>query len=234
MSVQLNCPNCHHLIHSDDINIDKTLAKCRKCHHVFDFSEHLGPPARHRAPVLLPPGFEAFHTLSALNIEIKWRHTTKGMGFFIFFTLLWNGILSIFILTALISGAYEILIFTGLHLLVGVGLLYYVIAVFINKTYVWVSRREINIEHRPLRLPFYPNRTISASDLEQLFIRKYVSSRTNGRPNYAFSVEARLKNGQDVSLVKRLGNADQAAYLEQQIEKFLNIDDKPIMEEWRP
>ena len=125
------------------------------------------------------------------------------------------------------------LLFTSIHSLIGIGLIYYILSVLLNKTYVLVSKREISIEHRPLRIPFYPNRNISSRDVDQLFIQKYVSSKTNGRPNHAFSVLARMKTGSDITLVKGLRQPEQATFVEQQIEKFLLIEDRSVEEEWR-
>lgn len=231
--MQLACPNCATSILADNVNIKDLVAKCHHCNNVFGFTNSdLPAPERNRPEIMLPSGFEAYNSLSALDIEISWRRTSKSMGFLIFFTLFWNGILSIFVVTALATGAYEMLLFTSIHLLVGIGLLYFVIATLLNKTYVYVSRREISIEHRPLRIPFYPNRNLQATDLDQLYVKKYSSGKTNGRTNWAFSVVARMRTGSDVTLVKGLRMPEQATYLEQQIEKFLTIEDRAMEEEW--
>lgn len=217
---------------ADHINITSLVAKCHHCNSVFNFSDNLEMASRNRPEIMLPIGFEAYTTLSTLDIEFSWKQSTKGLGFFIFFALFWNGILSIFVITALATGAYEMLLFTSIHLLIGISLIYYILTVLLNKTYILVSKREILVEHRPLRLPFHPNRSISAMDLDQLFISKYVSSRTNGRPNYAFSVMARLRTGSEIKLVKGLRQPEQATYIEQQIEKFLHIEDRAIEGEY--
>lgn len=228
MHLQLACPNCATPIKAENINITSLVAKCHHCNSVFNFSNNLEVASRNRPEIMLPTGFEAYTTLSSLDIEYNWKQTSKGLGFFIFFALFWNGILSIFVVMALLTGEYQILLFTSIHLLVGIGLIYYILSVLLNKTYILVSRREIQVEHRPLRLPFYANRNISAMDLDQLFISKYVSSKTNGRPNYAFSVIARLRTGSEVTLIKGLRQPEQATYIEQQIEKFLNIEDRAM------
>lgn len=228
MHLQLACPNCAIAIKAENINITSLVAKCHHCNSVFNFSNNLEVASRNRPEIMLPTGFEAYTTLSSLDIEYNWKQTSKGLGFFIFFALFWNGILSIFVVMALLTGEYQILLFTSIHLLVGIGLIYYILSVLLNKTYILVSRREIQVEHRPLRLPFYANRHISAMDLDQLFISKYVSSKTNGRPNYAFSVIARLRTGSEVTLIKGLRQPEQATYIEQQIEKFLNIEDRAM------
>ncbi|PHN04799.1 zinc ribbon domain-containing protein [Flavilitoribacter nigricans] len=232
MHLQLACPNCATSIKAENINITSLVAKCHHCNSVFNFSNNLEVASRNRPEIMLPPGFEAYTTLSSLDIEFSWRQSSKGLGFFIFFALFWNGILSIFVVTALLTGELQILLFTSVHLLVGISLIYYILTVLMNKTYVLVSQREILIEHRPLRLPFYPNRSISAMDLDQLYISKYVSSRTNGRPNHAFSVIARLRTGSEITLIKGLRQPEQATFIEQQIEKFLHIEDRAMEGEY--
>lgn len=233
MHLQLACPNCATSIKAENINITELVAKCHHCHHVFSFSNEIKAAPRNRQEIMLPDGFEAYTTLSGLDIEFSWRRSTKGLGFFIFFALFWNGILSIFVLAALLSGEYQILLFTSIHSLVGIGLIYYILSVLLNKTYIMVSRRQIMVEHRPIRLPFYRNRNIDAADLDQLFIQKYVSSKTNGRPNYAFSVVAKVRTGSEITLIKGLRQPEQATYIEQQIEKFLQIDDRAVEGEWQ-
>jgi hypothetical protein len=42
-----------------------------------------------------------------------------------------------------------------------------------------------------------------------------------------------LKNKDRLQLVKGLRSHSQGLYIEQQIERFLKIDDKPVEEEWR-
>ena len=232
MHIHLACPNCATPTRAENINIKDLVAKCHHCNSVFSFTDDLPKPVRNRPEIMLPHGIEAFHSLSALDIEISWRQTTKNLGFLIFFALFWNGILSVFVVTALVTGEYEMLLFTSLHLLVGISLIYFIITVLLNKTFIYVSRREISVEHRPLRVPFYPNRRIQAMDLDQLFVQRYVNGKTNGRTNHAFSVTARMRTGSDVKLVKGLRQPEQAAYVEQQIEKFLHIEDRAVDDEW--
>ena len=116
--------------------------------------------------------------------------------------------------------------------MVGLSLLYYTLGILFNITYVLVNSREISILHKPLKMPFYLERLLESSRVDQLFIDKYVESRTNGRPNYAFGVYANLKNGNHIKLLRGLKNHDQARYIEQKIERFLNIEDKAVEGEW--
>ena len=231
--LKLSCPNCQAEIRAADINMANTLAKCDACNTVFDFSPILKRPKHKKEEILLPPGIEAYATNYELDIELNWRKSSQALGFFLFFTLFWNGIVSIFVVTALLTGSFGMLAAISVHLLIGIGLLYYVLSVFFNTTYIVVNQRELSIEHRPLKSPFYRNRYIEARENDQIFVEKYVAGKTNGRPNYAFGVQAILQGGKRVKLVKGLKNSDQALYIEQEIESFLTIQDEPVDEEWK-
>lgn len=229
----LNCPNCKTDIPASDINMANTLAKCQSCNTVFDFAPLLKRPTHKKQEILLPPGIDAYSTNYELDIEINWRKASNGLGFFLFFTLFWNGIVMIFVVTALLTGSFVMLAAISIHLLIGIGLLYYVLSVMLNTTYIIVNQREMSVEHRPLRSPFYPNRYITSREVEQVFVEKYVASKTNGRPNYAFGVQAMLQNKSKIKLLKGLKTSEQALYVEQEIETFLRIQDEPVDEEWK-
>lgn len=230
MSIQLTCPNCRKRIRAEDINIEKLVAVCAHCDHVFSFGEELSRAAYRKPEVLLPPGIEAYSMLSELNIEIDWRQSKSG--FLTFFTIVWNAFLLPFVVVAIASQTYEMLLFLSLHLSVGIGLLYYTLTVFLNKTFIIVDAYNLHVEHKPLRLPFYPDRHIPVGEIGQLHIEKYVASRTNNRPDYAFAVVATLTNQENLKLVKGLKNVNQARYVEQEIERFLKIEDRPVEEEY--
>ncbi len=233
MHLQLQCPNCQTAIRSEDMNIEKLIAKCPHCHTVFDFEEQVRQSERQhrRGEVALPPGMEAVSYLSELDIEINWRKTSNG-SFFIFFTIFWNAIVIPFAIFAILSGNWMMLVFLSVHLAIGLSFLYATLATFFNTTYIIVNSRAISVEHKPLKMPFYPDRIMSVSDVDQLFIDKYVESKTNGRPNYAYGVYAHLQNKTPVKLIRGLKNPDQARYIEQEIERFLKLEDKAVEGEW--
>ncbi len=231
MYLQLQCPHCQAPIRYEDMNIDKLIAKCHQCHTLFSFEAQMNQITRQRPEVPLPPGIEAASYLSELDIQINWRKSSNS-GFFVFFTIFWNAVLIPFIIIALTQGEWIILLFISLHLLVGLSLFYYTLCIFFNTTFITVNSRKISVLHKPLKMPFYPDRNVAVDRVSQLFIDKYVESRTNGRPNYAFGVYAHLKNGNHIKLLRGLKNHDQARYIEQEVERFWNIEDTAVEGEW--
>lgn len=71
------------------------------------------------------------------------------------------------------------------------------------------------------------------TEVKQLYVEKYISSRTNGSPNDAYRVNLILDNQRTVRLIHGLRHPDQARYIEQQVERFLEIEDRPVREEWQ-
>lgn len=232
----LTCPNCSHFISAIDINIDKGMAKCHQCNHVFTFSDDLKTRIRQvdfpEPGTLIPNGLEVLRLREELEIDVNWYRSANrsGLRFLMFFTAVWNLILLPFVLIGIFGGELQILLFTSLHLAVGLGLIYYLARIFLNTSKISVNSRLIRLETGPLRVPWYQPREISRGDLRQLYVTKYVTSRTNGRPNYAYALYAVLHNGQKIKLLGQM-NLETQLYLEQEIEKFLGIRDASVPDE---
>jgi hypothetical protein len=233
MKLRLNCPECKEKIEYRDVNIAKAIARCRKCESIFEFEKVLASAKVPKEKVLLPEAMEAYYMLTGFDIEINWRKSSASFKFFLFFAIFWNGIVSIFVITALATGSYDFLWPMAFHIIIGLGLLYYILAVLLNKTYIGVSQWDLTVEHKPLPMPFFKTHDISSKSIEQVYVERYVASKTNGRPDYAFAVMLRKEGaGKPVKIMKGLKTLDQGRFIEQEIEKFLHIEDKPMKGEW--
>ena len=219
----LDCPECKTPVKSENISLDNLMAKCNHCSAVFTIENDL-PPVRSKPVVQLPKGIEMLNSFKGLEFRFKWRDATNT--FLMFFTIMWNGMLLPFVIGAIMSGELMLLLGTSIHLIIGLCLLYYVITILVNITTIDVGERSLSVVHGPLRLPFYDNKELPVESIEQIYVEEYVSSRTNGRPNYAHAVNAVLKDKSEIQLLKGLKRKDQALYIEQEIEFFLRIDDE--------
>jgi hypothetical protein len=227
----LTCPKCSHFIKGADINIEKTIARCSHCTHVFGFA-HNSTTGSLQAEEIVPEGIEMLKLKSELELRLDWNKTTSSESrrFFILFTAIWNLFLLPFVTMVILSGTWGILLFLSLHLAVGLGLIWYLASVYLNKTLVSVTQRTIHIRTWPLRRFFSKGRVIDTNDVTQLYVSKYIQSRTNGVPNYAFALYAILKNGEKVSLVRGMTRETQT-FIENEVEKYLNIKDRAVPEE---
>ncbi len=228
--MHLNCPDCKQDINASDIHLEKTIAKCSECHSVFKFDEELDLAVPVRPEIFLPKGMDIFELRSEVEIQITWRDTLKS--FPLLFTIIWNAMVLPAAIFAIITARPMIILGLSFHLLVGIASLYYLLTTLYNTTFITADSRHLRIEHRPLILPFYPNQDIPVYEIDQIYVKKYVKSHTNGRPDYVFAVEAILIDKSHVRIVKGIQHSDQALYIEQEIERFLAIKDRPVKEEW--
>jgi hypothetical protein len=253
MSNQLNCVTCGQLILAEDVNLQNMVAKCRNCNAVFSFApanadasrssisetvqesmkeanreqvSTLGRPTDGRK-IEMPKGVIAEHDFGELRFIIPWRNTRRW-GFFLLFTIVWNAILTPFIVIGVSTGEWRILLFASLHIIVGVSFLLYTLGLMFNKTSIVVTSQGVEIKNGPIPIPFNPNRFMAVRDIEQLFVEEYVPSKTNGRPDYTYAVTALTTSAERQRLVGGFSQPGHALYLEQEMETFLNIKDKPV------
>lgn len=241
----MECKNCHWEIPAENINIQLAVAKCGNCHTVFSFYDDIVAPGRRNpedgrpdgrpvdAPgeearkafprtgrftaVSLPRGMSLEDTGIELRVLRRWF--SPQIVVLTFFTVIWDAFLLFWFIIALSGGLYGMAAAGSIHLLVGVGLTYYVIAGYLNSTIVAVNENYIVIHHAPL--PWRGAKTIQAEDIDQVYCREGLN----------YSVHALLKDGQDIRLVHGLRNEVQALYIEQEAEKYLGIKDRPVPDE---
>lgn len=187
---------------------------------------------RNKPYIVIPRGIEAYHTFNSMEIDINWRRSSN-LGFMTFFTLFWNFIVTIFVISFIVSGDFNMFWAIGAHLLVGIGLMYWTIANFINHTTIFVRKGSIDTEYGPLPIPFKKRNHIPINDLQQLYVERYVYATSNGRPVYAFRIMAKMKSGTKNVLLKGLKSLEHAQYIEQEIEHFLGIEDEAVRGEFQ-
>lgn len=229
MSTTLTCPTCKALVQAEDINIHRLIAKCAQCHSVFNFEDKKETTkSLTRLDIPLPDGFIVEHYSSEMVIKVIWRKT-RHLSFYLLFTIVWNLVTIPFVVMAILQNDWTIALMISMHAAVGAGFLLYTLALMMNTTSMDVSTDGIAIVTNPIWVPMNPNRYLKSEELEQLYINKYVASRTNGQPNYAYAVHAVMKGVEKpLKLIKGLKKENQALFIEHEVEKFLNIENKEV------
>jgi hypothetical protein len=108
------------------------------------------------------------------------------------------------------------------HVAVGLVMPYVALAFFLNHTLIEVGEGTLKVRHRPL--PFPGNRTISATDIRQLFCVE----RTTRKGAVTYDVMAQLASGREKKLVPGLPGDREARFLEQRIESRLGLTNRPV------
>ena len=106
-----------------------------------------------------------------------------------------------------------------------IALNYYAVAQWFNRTHIFVSQGKLAVQHRPL--PFFGSVTLSAPDLKQLYTKEDVSH-GRGRESVRYEVHAVTHSGKNIKLVDGLDTSEQALFVEQEIEKYLGIQDASV------
>lgn len=177
------------------------------------------------------------------GLRLSYRWLSPAAYFLVFFCVFWNGFLVAWYAgatagldwskgfgAALAGPQAMMLLFPLIHVAVGVGLTYYTVCCFVNRTVIDVSPREISVRIGPL--PWRGNRTVAPTQVAQIYREEVVRHTKNGQ-SISYHVSAALKDGKKLKLLSGLSAADQALYLEQEIERHLGIRDQPVAGEMR-
>ncbi|MCB0686521.1 MAG: hypothetical protein KDC53_08350 [Saprospiraceae bacterium] len=226
LPVLIDCPQCHSFISEEDLDKKNKLAKCNHCNHVFsyddqDYWDPFGLPM-----VTQPEGLEVLRLPTFMEIKIDhYRTSRQSFWPLLLMTIFWNGILSIFIFNGLSSGNYTTLLFTSVHLLVGLFLIGNVLGTIFNHTDIYVDQQQICISIGPITLR-QKRKCFAVENITQLLVKRTESVNTKGQRKISHSLLAKTNNGKTYTLLEYLDHKT-LVFLEKEIEYYLKIEDMP-------
>lgn len=243
--MRISCDSCGALIPASDVNVEKLVAKCRRCHSVFAFGSRLGhaPAPRVRPPLPRglriesgePPtpsegGYRSAPSAARGPLVISRRWFRMHHVFMLLFAIFWDGFLVVWYSLGIASGApIEMLLFPLLHVAVGIGITYGALMGLINRTTIRVEAGRLTVRHGPL--PWFGNLTTDATRLRQLYLRRQTHRTENGGSYPTWKVLAETDTLEAQPIVSKLNDRDQAEYIEWVIEEHLGIENVPRDEE---
>jgi len=218
----LKCRNCGAALSAADISPQLGAARCGHCRSLFALPAS-SPASIPRPEAPLPTAFTMKTLGDTLVITRRWRNLSAW--FLLFFALFWNGFLVVWHGIALSTGAWFMSAFGLIHTGVGLFLIYYVAAQFLNSTVIRASSRGLESKTGPL--PWKGDRQLGAATVSQLYCTEKVHRSKNGSST-SYGVEAVLPGNRRDTLVRGLPEADQALFIEQQLERHLALADVPV------
>ena len=228
--IAMRCKSCGATLPSTSINFELAMARCEHCGGVFalrrdDFEHPASAPAaaQQRVAVPMPEGIELSEGPAELYIMRRWFHWTVIP--LLVFCVMWNGFMLVWHGIALASGMWFMSCFGLIHTAVGIGLGYGVIAGLLNRTTVVARPGVLSVSHRPV--PWPGNVTLNTDQVEQLYCTEKIRHGKN-TVHTRYTVAAILHSGRKQTLLKGLVDADQALYVEQELERYLKIRDCPV------
>ncbi len=230
--MDITCKRCGASIPADDINLQTMAAKCRSCDAVFSIVDQVpaadGWAAPARLDVPLPERFTVERPAGGLRI--RWRWFSPAAIFLAIFAVFWNGFVCAWMGIALAAGAGAFALFGTLHALVGLLVAYGAVTMFVNSTQVEANYGTLTVRHGPL--PAFGNKDLPRDSLRQLYCVERVR-RTRSGSSASYELQAVKADGSSVGVLKGIENAEQALYLEQELERFLGIRDEAVRGELR-
>lgn len=244
--MELNCKRCAATIPASNINVQQMVAVCPACDAVWHFEDDIKPAAQRfdddeysdkpkRKNVSLPSRMTVNETAKSLHISYKWGGAWEA-GFMTFFTVFWCAI-SFTVAGAFFFGAFDdgFSVFTCvsfvplLFVFIGLGLAYYTLGLWVNSTYIDVSDYEIHVHSGPVP---WMERRLEAENIGQLYVKQVVT-RNDNSTSISYDVRAVMHSGPEQKLVTSMKAPDQAFYIEERIEYYLEIADQPVAGEYR-
>ncbi|MBK9262942.1 MAG: hypothetical protein IPM54_24450 [Polyangiaceae bacterium] len=243
--MKIDCAECGTRILAEDVDLPTSMAKCRNCNAVFSFADRVrvrrsAPIAqRERVRAPRPQGIVVRETEAKLTAP-GYRNAPKKDGsitiirrwfaphfiFLTFFCIAWDAFLVFWYSTATKGpGPFAIIavIFPIAHVAVGVGLTYYTLAGYVNRTTFHLDTHSFTVRHAPL--PWIGNHTLAREDIKQLYCEEQISQGKNGTSR-SFHLSAILADGQNIRLASM--PVDQARYIEELLEERLGISDMSV------
>ncbi|MDP0501686.1 MAG: hypothetical protein Q7P63_16455 [Verrucomicrobiota bacterium JB022] len=215
------CPRCAAPTKAENVDLTSGLAKCHECNAVFDFRTQVGGQAViERKPVEMPKQFSWQEGFDGLSLVYAWKGASAW--FLLMFTLFWDGFMAVWYGIAITQGQWTMAAFGVIHLAVGVFLTYFTLCKFVNRTVITFQPSRVTIRTAPLKFMMGRDQEYEPRDIEQVYCEEKIRRTKNGTSR-SYHVKARLRSGDDVDLLKNLDGPQQALYIEQEIERTLNI-----------
>jgi len=160
-------------------------------------------------------------------IELSWRWFSVKYLFLLFFVIAWDGFLIFWYSMAFGFGGapWIMFVFPIAHVAVGITLTYTTLAGLFNRTTIKIGKKDFIVHHDPFPWPGELN--VPVSDVDQLYCTKKISHGKNDT-SISYMLKALLKDGSEKKLISNLESPMVGYFLERQVEKILNVSDRPV------
>lgn len=219
------CPHCQTPLDPTAIDRTREIATCGRCGRLVDLRAQPGQaqapaaaPAstlrRARPAVPMPPGMTLATNLLGNELTLR-RPWLRGKHWVML--MVFAGATATAVYFWATAGASTWLVIGTLFVL---SWDYNLACMFLNRTEITANRQGITVRHGPLPSLFGFNRNVQRDDLKQLYAAKHGA---------LFAVRAqRASQEAPLTLVAPLITAEQALFVEQQLERALGLADYAV------
>lgn len=176
----------------------------------------------------LPQNLELITEYDAIVIRRTWKSALAY--FLVVFTLIWNTFMVVWMSIAISQGVWMMAAFGSIHAAVGLFLIYYTIALFVNKTDIRIDAYYLTVKHHPLR--WMGQSQTPVEDVQQIYCKEKITRNKNST-SITYEVHYIDRNNKQKKLLSGLNDSSQAQFIEAEIEKVLGIKDRPVTGEFK-
>ncbi|MDQ8179778.1 hypothetical protein [Pelagicoccus sp. SDUM812005] len=176
----------------------------------------------------LPDNIELVTEYDAIVIRRSWKSALAY--FLIVFALFWNTFMVVWMGIAISQGAWSMAAFGSIHAGVGLGIIYFTIALFLNKTDIRIDTYNLSVKHYPL--PWFGQVTFPVESIQQVYCKEKITRGKNGT-HVSYELHCLDRNNRSKKLLSGLNQSEQAQFIEREIEKTLGLKDRPVSGEYR-
>jgi len=220
---KVHCPSCQLGVVAENINLDKSIAKCSNCDVIFSIADDVGKilsKEESKSEFFRPEGIDLFFYKD--DMEITVQEQTKGweMLWVVCFLFLAGFCLAYFFK----EGSNIALPIAGVGVLGMVYFIYEWITYSKYKTYIDINNKSLSYKSRPKNVK--KDRTYEVEEIDQL----YIQHSTDGLGLFNIQMIINSLEGQKHIKLITVNTLSKAKYLEQEIERYLNIEDRKVPE----
>ena len=220
---KVSCPSCEQEVIADNLNLQSSVAKCSNCNVIFSIEkevESVKLKKEIKQEIFRPEGIDLFYFKEDLDITVQ-QHV-QGLDAYgiVFFP-------SLAFLSLLVFFGDKHTMSPFIPIAFVLGSLYYLYKVLNyskNKTYITVNSKSLSIKSRPKN--FKKDKNYDASDIDQL----YLKLAGDGSGYYTIYMILDSLEGQKHQKLLTVNTLSKAKYLEQEIERYLQIEDRVVPE----
>lgn len=221
-SQRIYCPNCDRKVAAAGINIADMVGVCSGCDHVFSIRDRFGGALNNESEPSRPSGVTIEHGVGN-DVLIRRTWFRPMFIFLLFFAIAWDGFLVFWYSMALFeknAGEFQwvAMLFPICHVAVGIGITYYTIAGFLNRSEISISQHGLQIRHRPI--PWRGNRELRRDEIHEIELEFSVAENSN--TGLQMVVSAHHVDGRQIVLLNNVP-VRQAEYIAWQLASAFKV-----------